>query len=252
MWETGSCEKRNIGIGSMAFTVGNPGVRPFFATEIRGWARPTSGKKPCPQEAKVLLRSGGASSLVVDSLCDWARGRDAAVACFYFDFAAQKEQSLTNVLGSLLKQVVGGLENIPGKVTQAFRDQEKVIGGRKLGLGEIVEMLQDISASRRTFICIDALDECLAEYRGKLLDSLAQVLHKSPTTRIFLAGRLHIRDEVEKHLDGRVAAISVTPTKDDIIQFLRARLEEDTTPGAMDKSLEEDIIKIIPETVSEM
>ena len=200
----------------------------------------------------MLLRSGYGSSLVVDSLCDWAGGRDAAVACFYFDFAAQKEQSLTDVLGTLLKQVAGGLENISAKIVQAFRDQEKVIGGRKLGLVEIVEMLQDILASRRTFICIDALDECLDECRGKLLDSLKQILHKSPTTRIFLAGRLHIRDEVGKHLDGRVAAVSIIPTKDDIIQFLRARLGEDTTPGAMDKSLEEDIIKIIPEMVSEM
>jgi len=200
----------------------------------------------------VLLRSGDASSLVVDSLCDWARGRDAAVACFYFDFADRKEQSLTNVLGSLLNQVIGGLETIPAKIVQAFQDQGKVIGGRKLGLGEIVEILQDISASRRTFICIDALDECMAEYRGKLLNSLKQILHKSRSARIFLAGRLHIRDEVEKHLAGRAVAVSVTPTKDDIIQFLRARLGEDTIPDAMDKSLEEDIIKTIPEIVSEM
>ena len=200
----------------------------------------------------MLLRSGDTSSLVLDSLCHWARGRDAAVACFYFDFAAQKEQSITNVLGSLLKQVVGGLEKIPAKIVEAFRDQGKVIGGRKLELGEIVEALQDISSSRPTFICIDALDECVAEYQRKLLDSLAQVLHKSPNTRIFLAGRLHIRDEVEKHLVGRVVAVPVTPTKDDIIQFLRARLGEDTIPDAMDKSLEEDIIKTIPATVSEM
>ena len=204
------------------------------------------------REAKVLLRSGEFSSLVIDRLCDWATGRNAAVACFYFDFAAQKEQSPTNILSSLMKQVVSGLENIPTKITQAFRDQEKVIGGRKLGLGEIVGMFQDISSSRPTFICIDALDECLAEHRGKLLDSLAQVLHKSPTTRIFVAGRLHIREEVEKHLAGRVVAVSVTPTKDDITQFLRAKLREDTIPDAMDKGLEEDIINTIPETVSEM
>jgi len=48
MWETGSYEQRNIGIGSMEFAVGNPAVRPCFATEIRGPARPTSGKKPYP------------------------------------------------------------------------------------------------------------------------------------------------------------------------------------------------------------
>ena len=200
----------------------------------------------------MLLRSYNASSLVIDRLCDWARGRNAAVACFYFDFAAQKEQSPTRILSSLLKQVVRGLQEVPAKIVRDFRDQEKVIGGRKLGLGEIVEMLQDITSSRPTFICVDALDECMAEYRTKLLDSLKQILHKSPSTRIFLAGRLHVRDEVERHLAGRVAAVSISPTKDDIIKFLRAKLKEDIAPDAMDKSLEEDIIKNIPETVSEM
>ena len=199
-----------------------------------------------------MFLSGGASSLVVDSLCDWAMRRDAAVACFYFDFAAQKEQSLTNVLGSLLKQVVSGLENIPVKITQAFRDQEKVIEGRKPGLGEIVEMFSDISSSRPTFICIDALDECLAEYRSALLDSLKQILHKSPKTQLFLAGRSHIWDEVEKHLTWRVVGVSVIPTRGDIIRFLRTRLREDTTPDAIDENMEEDIINSISETVSEM
>ena len=199
----------------------------------------------------MSLRSG-ASSLVVDRLCDWARGQNAAVACFYLDFAAQKEQSPTDILSSLLKQVVGRLEKVPEKIVEAFRGEGGVIGGRKLELGEIVEMLQDISSSRRTFICVDALDECVAECRVKLLNSLKRVLHRSPNTRIFLAGRLHIRDEVEKTLDGRVVAVSVAPTKDDIIEFLRAMLGEDTIPDAMNKSLEEDIMKTIPETVSEM
>ena len=200
----------------------------------------------------MLLRSSDASSLVIDTLGDWAKGRNVAVACFYFDFATQKEQSPTTILSSLLQQVISGLEMIPPRVAQAFRDQKNVIGGRGLGLSEIVEMLQDISSSRPTFICIDALDECVAGYRTKLLDSLKQVLNKSLSTRIFLAGRLHIRGEVDENLAGRVAAVSVTPTEGDIIKFLRAKLKEDTMPGAMDKILEEDIMKKIPETVSEM
>ena len=41
-------------------------------------------------------------------------GREnAKVACFYFDFATQEEQSLAEILGSLLKQVVGGLNEVP-------------------------------------------------------------------------------------------------------------------------------------------
>jgi len=203
-------------------------------------------------ETTALLRSRDASSLVIDTLCDRVGGQNAAVACFYFDFAAQKEQSPTAILRSLLKQIVSGLEKIPAKIIQTFREQKGATGCRKLGLGEILEMLQDISSSRRTFICIDALDECMEEYRAKLLDSLKQILHKSPSTRIFLAGRSHIRNEVEEHLAGRVAAVRITPTKGDIVRFLRAKLKEDTTPDAMDKNLEEDIIKSIPETVSEM
>ena len=198
----------------------------------------------------MLLRSCDASSLVIDKLGDWARGRNAAVACFYFDFAAQKEQSPMSVLGSLLKQVVCGLEQIPGKIAKAFRDQKNVIGGRRLELSEIVEMLQYISSSRSTFICIDAVDECMAEYRAELLDSLKQVLRKSPSIRIFLAGRSLIRDEVERYLSGGVVAVCIVPIRDDIIRFLRAKLKKDATPGAMDKSLETDIIRSIPETVS--
>jgi len=190
--------------------------------------------------------------LVIDKLCDWAKGRNAAVAYFYFDFASQNEQSPTAVLSSLLKQVVRGLPEIPANIVQAFRDQGKVIGGRKLELDEIVHILRNISFSRPTFMCLDALDECTADYRTKLLDSLRRILRKSPTTRISLAGRLHIKDEVEKYLAEKVVAVSVTPTKDDIVRFLRARLEEDTTPDAMDKVLEEDIIKTIPETFPEM
>jgi len=200
----------------------------------------------------VLLRSCHASSLVIDTLGDRARGKDTIVACFYFDFAAQKEQSPTSILSSLLKQVVYGLKEIPAKIAQAFQDQKKVAGGRNLGPREIVEMLQDISSSRPTFIFIDAVDECMAEYRAELLDSLKQILFKSPSTRIFLAGRLQIRDEVEKHLAGRVVALSIIPTKNDIVRFLRAQLKKDATPDAMDKSLEADIIKNIPEAVSSM
>ena len=88
-----------------------------------------------------MLTSRDVSSLVVDRLCDQARGKNVAVACFYFDFATEKEQSSTNMLGALLKQIVGGLEEVPGEISQAYEDQKKVIGGRRPQLGEFVKMM---------------------------------------------------------------------------------------------------------------
>jgi len=191
----------------------------------------------------MLLISCNVSSLVVDTLCEQAVKENAAVACFYFDFAAQEEQSPAAVLGSVLKQVVAGLEEVPERIIRVFRDREKVVSDQRLPLPEIVEFLQDISSSRCTFICIDALDECLSGHRVELLDLLNQILQESPGARLSMTGRQHILGEVEKHLGGRVATRSITPTKNDIT-FLRANLEEDTMP--------EEIIKNIPERVSEM
>ena len=189
---------------------------------------------------------------MIDRLCDQARGQNVAVACFYFDFAARKEQPPTNVLGALLKQVVDGLEEIPGEISRAYRDQKKVIGGRGPQISDIAEMLQTTSFGKLTFICIDAMDECAAEHRVKLLDSLDQVLQKSPGARIFVTGRPHIQAEIGKRLSGRVATIAITPRRDDVIGYLRTKLKEDTNPDAMDSNLEADILRKIPEDVSEM
>ena len=201
---------------------------------------------------RQVLRSSDISSLAVDNLCDQARGKNIAVACFYFNFAAQKEQSPTSMLGSLLKQVVAGLEDVPEEIAKAYEDQKKVIGGRAPQLPDIIKMLQTTSSGKPTFICIDALDECAAEYQVKILDSLHQMLQKSPGLRIFVTGRPHIQPDIEKRLSGKVTTIEITSRRGDVIRYLRARLNEDTNPDAMDGSLEEDILKKIPEDISEM
>jgi len=199
-----------------------------------------------------VLTSCNISSLVIDRLCDRAKDRGTAVACFYFDFAAQKEQSWAGMLGSLLRQVVSEMGEVPGEIAQAYEDHKKVIDGRGLQLADIVRMLQTTVSEKPTFICIDALDECIARYRIKLLDSLNQILRRSPGTRLFITGRPHIRAEVGNRLSGRVATLRITPPRDDIISYLRSRLDEDTTPDAMDSGLKADILRKIPDDISEM
>jgi len=199
-----------------------------------------------------VLTSCNISSLVIDSLCDRARGQDVAVACFYFDFASQKEQSATSVLGALLKQVVSGMKRVPEEITQAYEDQKTVIGGRSPQLADIVKMLQITSSEKRTFICMDALDECVPRNRVKLLDSLNQIIRRSPGTRIFVTGRPQIQPEIGRRLAGKVASLSISPKSGDIISYIHTRLDEDTDPDAMDGSLEADILKKIPDDFSEM
>jgi len=105
---------------------------------------------------------------------------------------------------------------------------------------------------KRVFICIDAIDECASEHQIKLLDSLGQLLQQSPRTRIFLTGRPHILPEIGKRLAGRMTSIFISPKGDDIVTYLRSKLAADTTPDAMDSTLEADILKKVPSDIAEM
>ena len=184
---------------------------------------------------------------------DQARGKNTAVTWFYFDFAARKELTATAILGLMLKQMINGMEIFPEEILSGIIEQGHTDKNWKLDLDDIVEILQLITSSQPTFICIDGLDECVGAERVMILDSLELILKKAPGTRIFMTGRPHVIAEIEERLAGRVINVPVGPTnKDDIITYLRARLAEDETPDAMEGSLEADILEKIPENISGM
>ena len=218
-------------------------------------AKLISGNKSEPpgmQENGQVLTCGDFSSLVIDYLCDQAGGQNATVACFYFDFATEKEQPPARMLSCLLRQLVFGLEEVPEEILEACKDRKNGIGGQAPKISSILKMLQTTSAKKHALICIDGLDECAIEYRTKLLGLLDQLLQLSPGTRIFVTGRPHIVPEIGKRLSGRVTSISISPKRDDIATYLRSRMAADTTPDAMDITLEADILKKIPSGISEM
>ena len=203
-------------------------------------------------EEGQVLTSCDASSLAIDRLGDRAGSQGVTVAGFYFDYAAQKEESPASMLSAVLRQVVSGLEEVPREIAQAYHNQKQVMDGRGPQLADIVKMLRNTVSIKRTFICIDALDECMAKYRVKILTSLDQILRSSPGTRMFVTGRPHIEAEVGKRLSGRGTVIRITPQRQDILSYLHHRLEEDAMPEAMDSSLEADMVEKICKDVSEM
>ena len=177
--------------------------------------------------------------------------KDFAVVGLYCDFHSQQEQSTTNMLGAMLKQLVsrGG---IPEYTRKAFRDSQKEFGGQGLQLPDIVVMLKKtITTLPRLFICIDALDECTPKHRQELLRSLREIVRASLGARVFLTGRPHIDNEIVKFFSGALR-IPLCPTSEDIRDYLEMRLDSDTDPHAMDDELRADIMRIIPEKISEM
>ena len=184
---------------------------------------------------------------MIDSLCDQAKEKDLAVAWLYCDYLAHQEQSTTAMLGAILKQLVS-IGEMPEDVRQTFRER---FSDRGLRLPDIVGMLKTtIALFPSVYICIDASDESTPESRQELLRSLQDIIRESPSMRILFTGRCHVQGEVEKYFTEAII-IPVSPTDDDIRVYLGARLDKDTELDAIDADLRSDIMRMIPEKLSE-
>jgi len=229
------------------------GVEPIrlscFAPGIRELAKHTLGKWRGSLKKAISTEARNISSLVIDSLCDRAQEENIAVAGLYCDFLSEQEQTTTNIMGALLKQLVsrGG---IPDHLREAYQKGKKEFGGRAPRLADLMGMLKVIIASLpRVFICLDALDECLPKYIPEVLESLRDIVRGSPKTRIFLTGRPHVKDDVQRNFP-KVVVIPISPNPEDIRNYVEMRLGRDTEPEAMSNDLRVDILRAILEKIS--
>jgi len=103
----------------------------------------------------------------------------------------------------------------------------------------------------RLFICIDALDECVTKHRLELIESRREIVQVLSGPRVFLIGRPYIEDEIVGCFR-KTFRIPFSPTHGDIKSYMERKLDSDTDLKAMEAELRADIMRIIPEKVSEM
>jgi len=217
----------------------------YFASGIREWARHTLGKwRILFLKNGTSLTSREISSLVIDKLCDQAREEDLAPTWLYCDYNSQQEQTVTNIMGAILKRLVGS--KIPKDIREAFRE------GRRPLLPDLVRMLKiTIASLPQVYICIDALDEFLPKNLAELLESLRDIIRESPRTRIFLTGRPYVWENIQRYFT-KAVAIPISPNQDDIGNYVVAMLDRDDVVEAMDDSLREEIVRIFLDKMSNM
>ena len=124
--------------------------------------------------------------------------QDITVVGLYCDYLDRKEQTTLNILGAMLKQLMGsGI--IPDNILKAFEDWKRHFGGVDLKVPEFLKMLKTaIGQRRRGVICIDGLDESLAAHWTGLLSALRAIVQELPNVWLFLAGKPFIQPEVER------------------------------------------------------
>ena len=203
------------------------------------------------------------SSLVIDYLSDseWQTApmpkgvpdeRNIIIGYIYCDYRDQKDQTETNLLGSLLAQFLA-CQPLPKptleKVLETCETRQKEC--KPLNLEKALEMISLVVQSSWAFICIDAVDELKQAEQLSFLKSLDKVVrgaycpcgHQAP--RLFLTGRLHVQDSVRKSLGiGEESSITVTANEADIRNFVETQIRESDSEAMGDK-LKGEIIETI-------
>jgi Cdc6-like AAA superfamily ATPase len=143
-------------------------------------------------------------------------------AFLFCNYKRQDSQEVDNLLASLLGQLAAWQSTVPESVRELY---DKHLKGEKSRLSpdEIREALCSIIKNySRTFIIIDALDECKTDHiRNELLSEIYK-LQEGSDTRLMVTFRPSI---VPKYPD-IVTELEIRAHKEDIEEYLDGRMSE--------------------------
>jgi hypothetical protein len=198
-----------------------------------------------PGAGKTIL-----TSIVVDHLLDkYQDSPTVGVAYVYCNFRQQGEQRLDDLLSSILKQLSEMQPSIPG-ATEALYDKHKSKRTRP-STDELSGTLQSVAGSyTRTFIIVDALDECHISdgSRSRFLEACF-ALRDLCKVNVFVTSRF-IPDITE--LFERASILEIRANPEDVRKYLAGQMFR--LPGFVrrDVCLQEEIEHAIVEAVDGM
>ena len=143
-------------------------------TRLWGWGIPGAGKTVIASIIVNFLRRERSDSLK----------RDIGVAFLYLKYN-ETDQTLDNLLGNLLRQLIQELEHVPSSLMELYAHHHS--RSTSPSSDELVKILDPILSSfSETFLIVDGLDECEESLRWDLLEELEKF---QPKLRLLITSR---------------------------------------------------------------
>jgi hypothetical protein len=145
---------------------------------------------------------------------------------------------LGGLLNGLLSTIAPAL---PDDVIAVYEDKCKC-QRKSVEISDIMGMMQSVcKLFKRTYICIDALDEC-----SNTVQFLKYINELPSSTRVFTTGRKNIMGDVDLYFS-EAPKVTIEASENDIKVFVKSKIDQNQLcePDIMDKSLEEEIISHI-------
>jgi len=171
---------------------------------------------------------------------------------FYFDF--NQSWNVVDMLRSIVAQLCTRKKTVPSELRHLY---QQCTGNQRQPTQDILLkiLLSLLTTSHRTFIILDALDECpLGKERNHLLNTLQQMLNSSPLhLNILVTSRKE--NEIEKKLTPLID--NTVPLEDsvidlDIILYIRTCIKTDDQLQEWEDDIKKDIEKALCEKVQGM
>jgi type II secretory pathway predicted ATPase ExeA len=177
------------------------------------------------------------------------------VTWIYCDYQDADLQTPLNMLGALLRQAVIRLSlsrmlshNLIHELLR--RKRERI----QMSLKETLQFLKKVLKQfERSFVCIDALDECKDETGRDLLKSLKiladELSFDGHSVRIFITGRNHVESPITRYLmeeaGNTPTTIPLEANSSDIEKYVLHEIENDVNDVPMDIDFKEKLVSKI-------
>jgi hypothetical protein len=164
------------------------------------------------------------------------KGSRLGLAYVYCDYRDQAGQTIENIFGAMIKQLIMRLPKIPEALAKLYEEQKS--RDEPLRSTDAVDLLQTIFTKfSKVYVCLDALDE-VRNLRG-----LLKTLRESLTyVQIFFTGHHHVQSTVQEYFKEE-NFISIEARESDIRLFIEHEIggANDLEPRAMNDKLRERI-----------
>lgn len=121
-----------------------------------------------PGAGKTIL----CSTIIDHMLQQWGTKPNTEVVYFYFDFSDNKKQAVAGLMKSIIYQLISGEEVIPDSAADLYG---KCKGLTEPNLDELFAVIiAEVSRTDRTFVLLDALDECRKDERPFFFETFVQ------------------------------------------------------------------------------
>jgi hypothetical protein len=173
------------------------------------------------------------------------------VAWLYCNHKETAEQTLANLLGCLLKQLMLERSIVPANIQHMYDELSKRL--TRPAYSEIIRMLRsEVSNHSEVFLVVDALDECPEDdmnTRSKLLEQLRSL---PGNVKLMITSRY--LSSIEHDLEGE-QRLEIHATSDDIVSYVEGRILEENRlrrHTKSDPSLQSAILETISKSVDGM